>query len=134
MKIRNGFVSNSSTSSFICEICGNIEADRDVNCRDVGMLRCKNEHIICEGHVTEEVLDKIEEFFLEEEKEEEDSGYFPIIYCPICNMEIPSEKDMTSYLKIKSGKSDEELFVEIKKYFANYNEFTNYLKGKTDED
>lgn len=130
MKVRNGFVSNSSTSSFICEICGAVEAERDVNCRDVGMLECKNKHVICEDHVTEEVFDEIEEFFLKEE----DDSYFPIIYCPICNMKIPSEKDITSYLKIKSGKSDEELFVEIKKHFANYNEFTNYLKGKTDED
>ena len=42
MKIRNGFVSNSSTSSFICNICGEVEAGMDLSLSDVEMECCEN--------------------------------------------------------------------------------------------
>ena len=42
MKIRTGFVSNSSSSSFVCAVCGGIEAvGRDDDIDDVGMTSCK---------------------------------------------------------------------------------------------
>jgi len=51
MKIRTGFVSNSSSSSFVCDICGNIESGYDARPEDVGMTICKNGHTMCESHV-----------------------------------------------------------------------------------
>jgi len=51
MKIRRGFVSNSSSSSFICVICGAAEGGYDVSLEDCGMVECFNEHIMCEDHV-----------------------------------------------------------------------------------
>jgi len=50
MKIRNGFVSNSSTSSFICDFCGDVTADRDLSMEDAGMLKCENGHLFCNAH------------------------------------------------------------------------------------
>ncbi len=50
MKIRKGFVSNSSSSSFVCDICGNAESGYDASPRDLGMLRCQNDHTYCESH------------------------------------------------------------------------------------
>jgi hypothetical protein len=45
MKVRTGFVSNSSTSSFICDICGDVEAGYDLSLTDVEMHQCVNGHI-----------------------------------------------------------------------------------------
>ena len=50
MKIRKGFVSNSSSSSFVCDICGNAESGYDASARDVGFLSCENGHSYCESH------------------------------------------------------------------------------------
>jgi hypothetical protein len=62
MKIRNGFVSNSSSSSFICEVCGQVECGYDISLSDCQMYECVHGHIFCEYHV--EDFDK-KEFCLE---------------------------------------------------------------------
>lgn len=40
MKIRSGFVSNSSSSSFVCDLCGNAESGYDMSIQDADMFRC----------------------------------------------------------------------------------------------
>ena len=55
MKIRNGFVSNSSSSSFICSFCGTVEAGYDMSLSDANMVECINGHYICESHIDEEI-------------------------------------------------------------------------------
>lgn len=42
MKIRTGFVSNSSSSSFVCDVCGNIESGWDLGLNDAEMCECVN--------------------------------------------------------------------------------------------
>ena len=51
MKIRNGFVSNSSTSSFTCDICGYNEAGYDLSLSDINMCSCENGHTFCEDEM-----------------------------------------------------------------------------------
>jgi hypothetical protein len=46
MKERNGFVSNSSSSSFICVVCGEIESGMDAGPYDFDMVECTNSHYI----------------------------------------------------------------------------------------
>lgn len=57
MKIRTGFVSNSSSSSFTCEICGATESAWDGSPADCGFIDCEHGHIFCD----EEKLDISEE-------------------------------------------------------------------------
>jgi hypothetical protein len=47
MKTRNGFVSNSSTSVYICECCGIASAFPDDYDESDEYKYCKNEHLIC---------------------------------------------------------------------------------------
>lgn len=50
MKVRVGFVSNSSTSSYICDICKEVSAGRDLSIKDAGMCCCVKGHVFCEEH------------------------------------------------------------------------------------
>jgi hypothetical protein len=50
MKIRNGFVSNSSSSSFVCNVCGYERSGWDMNLWEAEMIECENGHIFCDTH------------------------------------------------------------------------------------
>ena len=55
MKIRARFVSNSSSSSFCCEVCGTVEGGWDCGLAEVGMTQCANGHIYCQSHAVKGV-------------------------------------------------------------------------------
>ncbi len=57
MKIRKGFVSNSSSSSFVCDVCGEVESGYDASASDCGFANCENGHEFCEDHIIHEVSD-----------------------------------------------------------------------------
>jgi hypothetical protein len=68
MKLRNGFVSNSSSSSFICDISGGSEGGFDVCLSDVGMVECENGHTFYKGFLlNENFYEDLEELFSGEE-------------------------------------------------------------------
>lgn len=54
MKIRKCYVSNSSSSSFVCEVCGNIESGWDASFSDVYMTICSAGHVFCRHHVLDD--------------------------------------------------------------------------------
>lgn len=53
MKYRKDFVTNSSSSSYVCEICGRTESGWDLTLSEIEMLECVNGHTIC----TDEALE-----------------------------------------------------------------------------
>lgn len=114
MKIRLGFVSNSSTSSFVCEICGHQEAGSDsVGMDEYGFIECVNNHTIC----MDEALEGLSEIEHGETEECEEYPYaVPEKYCPICNFHVLSQKDMRRYFLKESGISEAEVFEEVKKF------------------
>ena len=63
MKIRNGFVSNSSSSSFICEVCGQDASGYDMCLSDAEMYECINGHVFCESHALD--MDDDKQFCIE---------------------------------------------------------------------
>lgn len=143
MKVRKGFVSNSSSSSFICVICGEkaFSGTGEIACcEDIEMVcpGCQETyyHVICIDHLPEDG------------------------HCPICTMEILSLEDADSYLRVpevteeivlawiketnkrrkktrggdyanyilsKRGGSFDDLLKEIKTKFANYDDFKKSL-------
>jgi len=46
MKVRSGFVSNSSSSSFVCEVSGRIESGMDMSVDEADMFECQNGHVV----------------------------------------------------------------------------------------
>jgi hypothetical protein len=135
MMTRSGFVSNSSSSSFICAICGEIESGRDASLLGFDMVSCEKGH---EFHIDclkePEELKKILEDAEEREGEEDEDGKdyeeylyeLPSKYCPICNFEEISDKDLLRYLMRNSLKSD--ILQEIRERFKTYEDFRNGTK------
>jgi hypothetical protein len=50
MKTRKYFVSNSSSSSFICCLSGGMESGMDMTFSDAGMEQCRNGHVFYEKY------------------------------------------------------------------------------------
>lgn len=138
MKYRKDFVTNSSSSSYICEICGDVESGMDMGLLEAGMVECVNGHIICSRHtdmdsmskediialiLKQEQFDFTEEDLKDKSREDlledclTDYGYGLLEeMCPICRFDEYSEDNLAAFL-LKEYKVDREVvFSEIKKF------------------
>jgi hypothetical protein len=52
MRFRTDFVTNSSSSSFVCEICNEAEGGYDLSISDTHFLMCEAGHTFCIGHLS----------------------------------------------------------------------------------
>lgn len=121
MKFRNGFVSNSSSSSFICSVCSYESGGHEVCLADFDMFECTNDHtthIHCAPNF----------------KKPENSTYNSWSYgvspemCPACQFTHITEKDELHYLKAKLTVTSQEILEEIKTTFGTYQTYKNWRK------
>jgi hypothetical protein len=115
MKYRKDFVTNSSSSSYVCEICGNENSGFDCSCEELGFAVCEHEHTFCIDHI------------LDYGDEEIDLWYVPEEYCPICQFQEISSEELNAYKNILLKKTDEELKQLIKNGFKDYDDFHKFL-------
>ncbi|MCK9458710.1 MAG: hypothetical protein M0R80_03660 [Proteobacteria bacterium] len=99
MKERVGFVSNSSSCSFICNLCGKMEEGWDWDeIPSMGdLLRCEKGHLLCREHFSFK-------------KTKPDPQRVASKFCPLCRASANSLKE---YLLKKSGKTVDEIIEEI---------------------
>jgi hypothetical protein len=137
MKNRNGFVSNSSTTSFVCDICNTSESGKDATERDFDMVSCENGHVFhlaCLAPANETELRAIlddaevrdnEDYDAADENQIRYGEYLfclPERYCPICQFKEVSNQEILRYI-FKYLVSKEELLARIKKEFKTYPNF-----------
>lgn len=99
MKIRQAFVANSSSSSFVCDLCGEEFSGWDASPSEFEHFTCENEHIVCyEGMIGEY----------------EGSYDVPAEHCPFCMFLNFCDRDMKSYLKKKFRVKESVVFEKVK--------------------
>lgn len=143
MKFRKDFVTNSSSSSYICEICGATQSGWDLSLDDCGMFECENGHVLCQEHMIpmsreeqinvilknkywNEETDEYDYVYSREELEsmDDDDLFRTMIYdeyyevpeclCPICQFHEYSEVDTAMYLRSEYKVPKSEVFKHIK--------------------
>lgn len=156
MKIRKGFVSNSSSSSYVCNVCGKEYSGFDASLRDAEMYFCEHGHIYCRNHVDNNIdnLDvegkrkiiisycrhdsdtKVEAQAADEDKLEkilEDIRYdleseMSSKYCPCYRLTPITSGQLIEYLLHERRQTRKEVEKEIKKKYNNYDEMLRDIK------
>jgi hypothetical protein len=130
MKSRFGFVSNSSTSSFTCEACGEIEAGFDGGMGDFYMFECENHHEIHE--------DCAKAYLSDEEKEEfreaisGDRYEMPKKFCPVCTLKAINDDIRLMTLMHEFNWTPEQIDKLIREHYESYDALCNAIQAKED--
>ena len=129
MKIRNGFVSNSSSSSFTCAICGCTESGMDLGLDDFGMCETWNGDIICDTHVDKFVKNlKLEDEFWDYQEDNIDWRYeLDKKFCPLFHLENITKEYLLKFLLKETNQSASDVEQKIRSQFKNLLELKDYL-------
>ncbi len=130
MKIRTGFVSNSSSSSFVCAVTGEIESGMDMCLSEINWIECENGHAFHEDYLVEplpEDMDDSDEngkhFYLDHPYE------IPSKHCPVCTMKNFEVKELLAYMIKTNNLTLEEIQDVIRSNMKTYDDFKGFING-----
>ena len=123
MKRRMGFVSNSSSSSFVCEICHNTESGYDLTLSEAEMVECANYHCVCEAHidVPKEYV-RNPDFF--------NGDYLKPEHCPICQMRQLPDSELLAFMLKEARQKKVSILTRIRERFPSYQMFKRWIDEK----
>ena len=128
MKKRLGFISNSSSSSFICDCGHGISHYDGVTLEDDGIEKCENGHYFCPDCNSGTDSNN---HFIKVNRDEEYDGFSKLLkkeYCPYCTLEKISDSDLILFLFKKYSLNKTNIIKEIKTVFKTYENFKEYIK------
>lgn len=158
MKVRNGFVSNSSSSSFMCDVCGTTESGWDAGLSDFDMVECGTcGSTMCAGHMEglsdddkrtmllsneyfieqlEGGADKVQSAtgddlsgLVEEFRAESDWRYgIHELECPVCTLKAISTRSVLGYLMKLYDVTRESLEDEIRSRFTTLGGLRGFIE------
>lgn len=132
MKFRKSFVTNSSSSSYICEYCGKEASGWDMSLSEAEMIECVNGHTVCEECIDSKTLKYLYDNYADEDKDTywEDWRYeLPEKYCPICSFDVFLDSDILKFLEKFHSINMDDIKNEIKKNFKNYSDFKEKINS-----
>lgn len=115
MKIRYGFVSNSSSSSYVCEICNTAVEVYETPLYELGFCQCDYGHVFCLDHS------------LDQTAAINDDGCVSVDVCPICKLKLITDRMFVDYTQKRIGVSRDEMLKDIKSRFKTYKELVDYV-------
>ncbi len=155
MKIRQGFVSNSSSSSFVCSACEAVEVGYDGQ-YDIDVSQCNNYHEFCSSHIVEFTLEDKQRILLLDQDFMNDLGSekasfiesgsneliedvfneykdnieyeVPESMCPVCTLTSISSNSVLRYLLDQTGQTLKDVEAEIQSKYSSLDEFREGLK------
>jgi hypothetical protein len=130
MKVRNGFVSNSSSSSFVCEVCGDAFESYDQGISDFGLVTCEDhDHLFCEAHrINPDTSGMFENY--ESDCSGDSENHINSKHCPICQLKEIPDNVLLQYALRKLQTNRIKMKKDITDTFKNYNELCDYTSGK----
>ena len=75
MKYRSDFVTNSSSSSYTCDICGRTESGWDMGLSEAEMVECVNGHTFCADEMLELSKEQLIKLILSIASEDDGEDY-----------------------------------------------------------
>ena len=144
-KYRKSFVTNSSSSSFICEVCGYEVSGWDLSLWEAEMAECVNGHIFCEDEMIEKTAEEWVEFYEKELNRypsnptdvwemkmeylrDEERYSVHEEFCPICQMQVLNDSDFMDYMCKKLDITRKHALQEIQEKFSSYQEFREWIR------
>lgn len=134
MKVRLGFVSNSSSSSYTCDISGQTESGWDSGLSDVGMVE-SHWGIYCEQYLLKPWKKLREEFEKSRLPDDDEFDVYelrsniPDEYCPLFNLKYVMIHDVLVYLLKQTNQTEEQVKEVIQKRFSNLKEFRDFINS-----
>ena len=109
MQIRDGFVSNSSSSSFICEVTGEIIEGYDVSFEELNLCECEYGHVFLDNYT----VGGVEQI---DNSDDEDINRYnvPASACPICTLTRIRDRDIAKFIFSKYDTSRESICAEMR--------------------